>query len=366
MKKKWLLLCGLIMSITMCSCQIKEPPVYMIPYDDKETEQQLVSLIGDEECQNVVCFEKNNIVSAVVSERKTEITPDNTVNGEETFYIVIYDKQKEEMLLVEKKVAEQGFQASFLQQQDRIYVSVISRNDYCGVEYYDMGVYRVEDGKVSAGEIAEDDNSIQWWQDYKSVLTSDGLLELYVRKTETDSFTNELSKEMGLLHWDKVDTGDYAEKFAYTWELVKTLRITELDYLQGKRMLTQSQVFADIVEQCFKPYGTETSGDRDKLCGIVCATVGEECGCQLIVCKRLGSSLAQGIGHLAIMLYDKQGELVDFDYQLGDNVSVDYTSSEVHVFVGWNQQGFVETVMDGIVFEEEGDKIGFEGYLHNQ
>ena len=124
MKKKWLLLCSLVMSITMGACQIKETPECMTPCKDKEIEQQLVSLTGDEECQNVVCFEKNNIISAIVSEGKIETAPDNTVNGEETFYIIIYDKEKEEPLLSEKKVAEQGFQASFLQQQDRIYVYV--------------------------------------------------------------------------------------------------------------------------------------------------------------------------------------------------------------------------------------------------
>lgn len=391
MKKKWLLLCSLVISVMLCACQAKEntsdkdnlPPTvtqsvtqtpmptatptpvpeYMLQSENKETEQQLVSLIEDKECTNVVCYENDNIVSAIVSERKMEIASDNTVNGEETFYVVVFDKKKEETLLLEKKVAEHGFQAAFMQHQNKMYVSVISRNDYCGVEYYDMCVYRIEDGQVSAGKIAEDADTIQWWQDYKPVLTNDGVVELYVRKTETENFTNELMKEMELLEWFEVETikteaENYAEKFAYSWEYAYSVSITELDYVKEQRILTQSQVYSDIVEKCFKPDYTEPSEDGDKLCGIICSTVGKEDGYQLIACKRLGSSRAQGIGHVAIMLYDKQGMLVDFDYYIADDVSIDCKDSEIYVFARCNQQGWVETVIDSIVYEENG-KISY-------
>ena len=340
-------------------------PVYVFRNQDKPMEQKLVSLVNDKDYQTVVYFESGDMVSAIVSNSKIELLPDGTIKGSGRFYVVLYDQKKEELLFMEKKIAEDGFHAAFLPYQEIVYVPVTARNDYCGVEYYDMSIYRVENGQVSMGQIAEGTNTVQWWQDYMPVLTADGKVELYTRKSGTENFTNELMREIKLYYGDKVQTVkrrydekiSYAEKFAYTWEFVYTVEITELNYVKEQRILTGSQVFADIEKECLKPIWMMETEDA-KYRFILCSVTGKEDGYQLVVCKRLGSSSAIGSQNIAVMLYDKQGNLVDSEYYPADEASVNCNDNEISVFAGYNQQGYVATIIEGTVFWED-DEIKF-------
>ena len=344
-------------------------PVYVFRNQDKPMEQKLVSLVNDKDYQTVVYFESGDMVSAIVSNSKIELLPDGTIKGSGRFYVVLYDQKKEELLFMEKKIAEDGFHAAFLPYQEIVYVPVTARNDYCGVEYYDMSIYRVENGQVSMGQIAEGTNTVQWWQDYMPVLTADGKVELYIRKTTTKNFTNDLMAETKLDYGDKVQTEkqdynnrlSYAEKFAYTWEYAYVADITELEYLTEQRILTGSQVFADIEEGCLKPaWCVEAAGDKYRF--ILCSVTGKEAAYQLVVCKRLGSSSAIGSQNIAVMLYDKQGNLVDSEYYTADQASVSRSEDGIDVFAGYYIQGFtislIKPLVEGTVFWED-DEIKF-------
>ena len=333
-------------------------PVYVFRNQDKPMEQKLVSLVNDKDYQTVVYFESGGMVSAIVSNSKIELLSDGTIKGSGRIYVVLYDQKKEELLFMEKKIAEDGFHAAFLPYQETVYVPVTARNDYCGVEYYDMSIYRVENGQVSMGQIAEGTNTVQWWQDYMPVLTADGKVELYTRKSGTENFTNELMKEIKLYYSNKVQTKydeeiSYAEKFSYTWEFAYAVEITELKYVKEQRILTGSQVFVDVMKESVVERESST-----KFRGIVCSVTGKEDGYQLVVCKRLGRASVAGVENIAVMLYDKQGNLVDSEYYTADEASVNCTDNEISVFAGYNQQGYVATIIEGTVFWED-DEIKF-------
>jgi hypothetical protein len=58
----------------------------------QEEEKTIYSLLKDEECEYGLCTEQEDIVIAVLAEKKMEILSDATVHGAESFYIVFYDK----------------------------------------------------------------------------------------------------------------------------------------------------------------------------------------------------------------------------------------------------------------------------------
>ena len=340
-------------------------PVYVFRNQDKPMDQKLVSLVNDKDYQTVVYFESGDMVYAIVSNSKIELLPDGTIKGSGRIYVVLYDQKKEELLFMEKKIAEDGFHAAFLPYQETVYVPVTARNDYCGVEYYDMSIYRVENGQVSMGQIAEGTNTVQWWQDYMPVLTADGKVELYIRKTTTKNFTNDLMEETKLDYGDKVQTEkqdynnrlSYAEKFAYTWEYAYVADITELEYLTKQRILTGSQVFVDVMKE-----SVVESQSSLKFRGIACSVTGKVDGYQMVVCKRLGASAAAGSQNIAVMLYDKQGNLVDSEYYTADQASVSWSEDGIDVFAGYYIQGFtislIKPLVEGTVFWED-DEIKY-------
>lgn len=331
---------------------------YVIQSGDDAVEQRIVSLVGDEECPYITYYEKDDIVSAIVSEYAVEVLEDESLQGKESFYVVIFDRKKDELIFAEKRIADSGFRAAFIQFGETIFLPVISGNDYCGVEYYDMAVYRIENGVVSFGDIAREANAIRWWQDYMPVLTSNGGVELYARRTDTEDFTNELMKEIWLYYHNKVQTTkhegeDYAIKFAYTWEYAHSFDITELDYSQEQRILTQSRVYAELADEIMKPAQCALSSKGEVLSAIAGGVI-EEDGEQLVVCKQLGSSSCAGVEKVAAILYDEQGRMVDYELCVATEVSIDCKDNTIHVFARYNQQGFAEDLIDGFVSVDDG------------
>lgn len=382
MKKKPLFLCYLVLGTTLCACQTKEDtskdtlptktPVSAttsLPTisttsgfetihasQDQNLEQILCSLVEEDGYQNVVYVEKNQMVSAIVSKETLKITSDTIVEGKGAFYIVLFDKQNEELLLLEKKLAVQGFQTAFLSLQETVYLPVLSLNEYCGVEYYDMSVYRIEQNQVAMAKMTEDGNDIAWWQKYKPEFAADGTINLYARKTENENFTKELLEEIELYHGDSVQTKqDYAERFAYTWELDATLDITGLNYTSEQNVVSQSRVFADMVEQYLRPINKNTG---EELCGITYSAITQN-GCQLVACKELGTAQVAGVENLAILLYDTKGNLVDFAYYATDEVRITGEENQISVFAGYHQQSYIETVINAKLEEQE-NKIVYE------
>jgi len=180
MTKKWLLGLGVLAVILLSACGVKQPEKnsgmspdntvvpsatitsvptivptakedavisfelqYVSFSEMPDAGKTIYSLLNDEECEYSLCTEQDDIIIAILAEKKMEILSDATVNGEESFYIVFYSKKDGKILFKEKKVAEQGFQIACAQEENRAYVIVLSRNDYCDVEYYDMNVYRM-------------------------------------------------------------------------------------------------------------------------------------------------------------------------------------------------------------------------------
>ncbi len=334
-------------------------PKDILPGEDENIKQKLVSLVGDEECQNVVYYQNGEVLSAVVSKTAMNVLSYNKVQSAGCFYIVIYNMETEETLLLEKRVAEQGFQVLFLPQQGTTYLPVVSRNDYCGVEYYDMSVYRVADGRVAMGTLPQEDlSSVLWWQNYKPELNMNGTVGLRVRNgnPDTGDFTSELIKDTTLYSYSDMKTdyrAAYVSRYAYNWKTDGYVQIPDLTYVENQRILTSSMIFSDVIEKCLKPIGCAPSGnDRDRFYGLILSTI--EDSYQLVVCKQLGNSHAAGRQNVAVLVYDAKGELVATDCCSADEASVTYEEDDIHVFARYNQQGYVETLIDGVVSFEDG------------
>ncbi len=333
---------------------------HLMPGEDLEMKRKLVSLVGDNEFQDwVVYYEHGSIISGIVAERTMEVLAYNKVRGNGEFYLVIYNKETEETLLLERRVAENGFEVLFLPQQSTTYLPVICQSNYCGAEYYDMSVYRVKNGKVAMGKLpVEEDNMVMWWHNYKPELTTNGTVSLWVRNINpnTGDFTNELLKDMTLYSNSNVKTDSrevYVRKFAYGWKNDSARHIGDLSYVENRSILTASRIYADMVVYCLKPSGCDPGmDDRSRFYGMAVSTM--ENGYQLVVCKQLGQHSAAGMQNVGVLVYDAQGTLVATDCCIADQASVSCENGEIHVFARYNQQGYVETLVDGVVSFENG------------